>query len=119
MKAVNDDIYINEPQLMSRRQRIGDAMATGLMWALYSYLWAPLVSLVEWLLGFEFAYDVMVRAGGLHVLEEVMYFYGLMIFADTQTSSSGGLFPSHPCYARWFLSALSCWLYRAAHPPVL
>jgi biofilm PGA synthesis protein PgaD len=80
MKAVNDDIYINEPQLMSRRQRIGDAMATGLMWALYSYLWAPLVSLVAWLLGFEFAYDVMVRAGGLHVLEEVMYFYGLMIF---------------------------------------
>jgi biofilm PGA synthesis protein PgaD len=80
MKAGNDDIYVNEPHLLSRRHRVGDAMATGLMWALYSYLWAPFISLVAWLLGFEFAYDVMVRAGGIHVLKEVLYFYGLMIF---------------------------------------
>jgi biofilm PGA synthesis protein PgaD len=80
MKAVNDDVYINEPQLLSRRHRIGNALVTGVMWALYSYLWAPFVSLVAWLLGFEFAYDVMVRAGGIHVLKEVMSFYGLMVF---------------------------------------
>lgn len=80
MKASNDEIYVNVPHLLSRRHRVGDAMATGLMWALYSYLWAPFVSLVAWLLGFEFAYAVMVRAGGIHVLKEVMYWYGLMIF---------------------------------------
>ncbi len=55
-------------------------MVTALMWILYSYLWAPFISLVAWLLGFEFAYDVMVRAGGIHVLKDVMYWYGLMIF---------------------------------------
>ena len=80
MKAGNDDIYVNAPHLMSRRHRVGDAMATGLMWALYSYLWAPFISLVAWLLGFEFAYAVMVRAGGIHVLKDVMYWYGLMVF---------------------------------------
>ena len=80
MKADNDDIYINVPHLVSRRHRLGDAMVTGLMWALYSYLWAPFVSLVAWLLGFEFAYAVMVRAGGIHVLKDVMYWYGLMVF---------------------------------------
>jgi len=79
MKAENDDIYVNVPHLLSRRHRLTDAMATGLMWAFYSYLWAPFVSLVAWLLGFEFAYAVMVRAGGIYVLKEVMYWYGLMV----------------------------------------
>jgi len=79
MKASNDDIYINAPHLLSRRHRVVDAMATGLMWALYSYLWAPFISLVAWLLGFEFAYAVMVRAGGIHVLKDVAYWYGLMV----------------------------------------
>ena len=80
MKASNDDIYVNAPHLMSRRHRLSDAMATGLMWVLYSYLWAPFVSLVAWLLGFEFAYAVMVRAGGINVLKDVIYWYGLMVF---------------------------------------
>jgi biofilm PGA synthesis protein PgaD len=80
MKASNDDIYVNAPHLMSQRHRVADAMATGFMWMLYSYLWAPFVSLVAWLLGFEFAYAVMVRAGGIHVLKDVMYSYGLMVF---------------------------------------
>jgi biofilm PGA synthesis protein PgaD len=80
MKADNDDIYINVPHLVSRRHRLGDAMVTGLMWALYSYLWAPFISLIAWLLGFEFAYAVMVRAGGIHVLKDVIFSYGLMVF---------------------------------------
>jgi biofilm PGA synthesis protein PgaD len=79
MKAGNDDIYINVPHLLSRRHRVRDAMATGLMWALYSYLWAPIVSLVAWLQGFEFAYAVMVRAGCINVLKYVLYWYGLMV----------------------------------------
>jgi biofilm PGA synthesis protein PgaD len=80
MKAGNDDIYVNVPHLTTRRHRVGDAMATGLMWALYTYLWAPFISLVAWLLGFEFAYAVMVRAGGIHALKDVMNWYGLMVF---------------------------------------
>ena len=49
------------------------------MWAVYSYLWAPLVSLVAWLLGFEFAYDVMVRAGGFAILKDILWFYSVMV----------------------------------------
>ena len=79
MKASNDDIYVNVPHLLSRRHRVADAIATGLMWAFYSDLWAPLISLVAWLPGFEFAFAVMVRAGGIHVLKEVMHWYGLMV----------------------------------------
>ena len=51
------------------------------MWIVYSYLWAPFVSLLAWLLGFEFAYDVMIRAGGIHMLLESLYWYGMMLIA--------------------------------------
>jgi biofilm PGA synthesis protein PgaD len=74
-------LHIDAPELLSRRRRLGDALATGFMWIIYSYLWAPLVSLLAWLLGFEFAYDVMIRAGGIHMLLESLSWYGKMLIA--------------------------------------
>jgi biofilm PGA synthesis protein PgaD len=74
-----DNLHIDAPYMLSRRRRLGDAVVTGLMWILYSYLWAPLISLIAWLLGFEFAYDVMVRAGGIHTLKEVLWWYGIVV----------------------------------------
>lgn len=79
MASSPESLHINAPELLSRRRRLGDAFVTGVMWALYSYLWAPLISLIAWLLGFEFAYDVMVRAGGLKVLEEMLLWYTAMV----------------------------------------
>ena len=73
------NLHINMPKLLPRRRRVADAVLTALMWAFYSYLWAPLISLVAWLLGFEFAYDVLVRAGGLELLKEVILFYGTTV----------------------------------------
>ena len=72
-------LHINMPKLLPRRRRVADAVLTALMWAFYSYLWAPLISLVAWLLGFEFAYDVLVRAGGLELLKDVILFYGTTV----------------------------------------
>lgn len=74
-----NQLRIDAPHLLTRRRRLSDAFVTGFMWLLYSYLWAPFISLVAWLLGFEFAYGVMVRAGGIHVLREVLLFYGVMV----------------------------------------
>ena len=79
MVAASDNVHIHAPHLLSRRRRIGDTFMTGLMWLLYSYLWAPFISLMAWLLGFEFAYDVMVRAGGLETLKQVLWGYGIII----------------------------------------
>jgi biofilm PGA synthesis protein PgaD len=58
-----------------------DAVVTGFMWIVYTYLWAPLISLIAWLLGFEFAYDVMIRAGGFEYLKEVIWFYSIVVAA--------------------------------------
>lgn len=79
MSAPPEKLHINAPELLTRRQRLGDALVTGAMWAIYTYLWAPLLSLIAWLLGFEFAYDVMVRSGGLEALKTVMLWYSLML----------------------------------------
>lgn len=79
MAEIEQNIHINAPQLLSRRRRVGDALVTGFMWAVYSYLWAPLISLFAWLLGFEFAYDVIVRAGGIHSLKEILAIYSMLV----------------------------------------
>lgn len=79
MAEIEQNVHINAPHLLSRGRRISDAVVTGAMWALYSYLWAPLISLFAWLLGFEFAYDVIVRAGGIHSLREVLAVYSIMV----------------------------------------
>jgi biofilm PGA synthesis protein PgaD len=79
MAVTKDTLHIESSQLVPRRRRVADALITALMWAVYSYLWAPLISLVAWLLGFEFAYDVMVRAGGFAILKDVLWFYSVMV----------------------------------------
>jgi biofilm PGA synthesis protein PgaD len=79
LAATEDKVLIDSPQLLSRRRRVVDGLITGFMWIVYSYLWAPLISLVAWLLGFEFAYDVMIRAGGIGTLKEVVTFYSIVV----------------------------------------
>ena len=71
--------HIYAPHLLSQRRRVGDTIVTGLMWILYSYLWVPFISLLAWLLGLEFGYDVMVRAGGVNALKEVLWWYGIVL----------------------------------------
>ena len=79
MAVSRETLHIESPESVPRRRRIADAVITAFMWAVYSYLWAPLVSLVAWLLGFEFAYDVMVRAGGFAILKDILWFYSVMV----------------------------------------
>ena len=79
VSPVGKDLHIDVPHLVSRRRRASDTVATAVMWVLYSYLWAPFISLLTWLLGFEFAYDVMVRAGGANGLLEILMYYGIVL----------------------------------------
>ena len=79
MNSAPENLHINVPELLSRRRRFRDAFVTAFMWLVYTYLWAPFVSLIAWLLGFEFAYDVMIRSGGIQGLKNVLSWYGLML----------------------------------------
>jgi len=79
MRDSADEICIDRPELQSPRERLRDTLATGFMWLLYAYLWLPLISLMAWILGFEFAYDVMIRAGGAAHLRTVLFWYAVAI----------------------------------------
>ena len=79
MASVPNEFEIDAPELMTRRQRARDTVVTAAMWAFYLYLWLPLLSLFAWLLGFEFAYAVMVTAGGAERLMSVLGSYSLVV----------------------------------------
>ena len=78
MSAVREP-QIDAPELLTRRERARDTFATALMWGIYLYLWVPLISLFAWLLGFEFAYDVMVRSGGSRNLGGILVVCGVVV----------------------------------------
>jgi biofilm PGA synthesis protein PgaD len=79
MAAVDPNTCIDAPGLLTAKQRARDSLITAGMWGAYLYLWVPLISLGAWLLGFEFAYDVMVRAGGARDLVHVLRMFGVAI----------------------------------------
>ena len=83
MNSAERDMHIFAPELLSKTERTRDTIFTAIMWAFYLYLWVPLISLFAWLLGFEFAYDIMIRSGGVTHLAKVVWLYGgivLVIF---------------------------------------
>ena len=79
MVEVPQNMYFEAPEEMTPPQRARDAIVTALLWAVYLYLWVPLISLLAWALGFEFAYDVMVRAGGARDLLPILLEYAVVI----------------------------------------
>lgn len=79
MPSTGKQRTIDAPQLLTGRQRVRDTAITGLMWIFYAYLWLPAVSLAAWLLGIDFAYEVMVRAGGAEGLRTILGWYGLAL----------------------------------------
>ena len=94
MSSTSDQVHIDAPELLTGQQRTRDTLFTAIMWAVYLYLWVPLVSLFAWLLGFEFAYDIMIRSAGAQDLGGVLIVYGviiLVIFATVAFWSLGNL----------------------------
>src|SRR3954447_9446740 len=71
---MGESIIIESPALQSRRQRGLFAVITGVMWAMWCYLWLPVVSLIEWLLGLPSKYQSFVLHG-YSALQEVLPVY--------------------------------------------
>lgn len=73
------DVIINARNVVSRRIRNRDRVLTTLMWVLYAYLWLPLISLGAWYLGVQFAYDLVIRAGGTEPLVSLLLSFLLIL----------------------------------------
>jgi biofilm PGA synthesis protein PgaD len=70
---------IDAPELLTGQQRARDVVFTGVMWFIYAYLWLPAISLGAWLLGMNFAYEVLVRAGGISALNRVLFWFAVAL----------------------------------------
>jgi len=79
MADAPQEMYYAAPEELTPQQRARDALITAILWAAYLYLWVPLVSLLAWAMGFEFAYDVMVRAGGASDLLPILLEYAVVV----------------------------------------
>jgi biofilm PGA synthesis protein PgaD len=79
MADAPQEMYFAAPEELTTRERARDALITAVLWAAYLYLWVPLVSLLAWAMGFEFAYEVMVRAGGASDLLPILLEYAVVV----------------------------------------
>lgn len=94
MSTTRRNVQIDLPELLTRPQRTRDRVFTAIMWGVYLYLWAPIVTLLAWLLGFEFGYDIMIRQGEAQNLGGILKTYTiavLLILAVVTIWSLGNL----------------------------
>jgi biofilm PGA synthesis protein PgaD len=76
---MNKPLIISRPELQSPQQKYFFSLLTLAFWLIWFYLWLPLVSLVAWMMGFEFFYEHMIRLNGVFGLLDVIGWYGLVV----------------------------------------
>ena len=70
---------IERPDLQSPQQRTLYGALTLAFWALWFYLWLPVLALLAWALGFQQAYKYMVVLDGYQQLLRLLGIYSLII----------------------------------------
>jgi biofilm PGA synthesis protein PgaD len=76
---VKPPLIIERPDLQSARQRTLYGLLTLVFWALWFYLWVPLLALLAWALGVQQAFKYMAVVGSYHQMAKVLGDYGLVI----------------------------------------
>src|SRR5271166_4795502 len=72
-------LIIDRPGLQTARQRLFFGSMTIVFWALWIYLWLPILALIGWALGFKIAYYEMVVKNGYVGLVHLLGFYATVI----------------------------------------
>jgi len=90
-ESMTDTTILAPKDLISRRYKARDALLTTLLWVVYAYFWLPLISLLAWLAGIDFAYDLVIEAGGPENLIVLLLWFLIMllIIAAIVTGWSG------------------------------
>ncbi len=72
-------LIINAPDLQTMRQRFVSSFFTFLFWAIWMYLWLPLVSLVAWLVGIDLFYQQMIVQSGYQSVAALIGWFVLAV----------------------------------------
>lgn len=74
------ELIIDRPGLQTKRQRLLFGSMTLVFWALWIYLWLPVLALLGWALGFKIAYYEMVTKNGyVGVLQVLGWFITIIV----------------------------------------
>jgi biofilm PGA synthesis protein PgaD len=74
------EVIIDQPQWQTLRQRVVFGSMTALFWALWVYLWLPLLAFIGWVLGLKITYDEMVARAGYIELVHRLGLYSFVVF---------------------------------------
>lgn len=73
------DLIIEDPKLQTLGQKTLYGLLTVVFWALWIYLWLPLITLLAWAFGISRFVDIMVVGQGFEALKEVIVVYFIVI----------------------------------------
>jgi biofilm PGA synthesis protein PgaD len=72
-------LIIRAPRLQTMGQRFSSSLVTIIFWALWLYLWQPIISIIAWGFGFQFFYENMISLGGIQGLLNVLTTYLIVL----------------------------------------
>lgn len=72
-------LILNMPDLVSVPTKIGSGFFTVIFWALFIYLWVPLITLVAWAMGIYHAYGEVKYAQELLDLRHLVFIYSMVV----------------------------------------
>jgi biofilm PGA synthesis protein PgaD len=72
-------LILNMPDKVSVPTKIGSGLFTIIFWALFIYLWVPLITVVAWALGIYHAYSEVTYAQELLNLRHLAFIYSMVV----------------------------------------
>lgn len=78
-EPAEDDLIIERPELQSWPRLLGSRLVTAAAWAIYVYLWLPMLTLIAWLAGIGVAYQQMVEYGGYRIALDMWTTFAIAI----------------------------------------
>lgn len=74
-------LILNMPDLVARHKKIGSSIFTIIFWALFAYLWMPLITLIAWTLGLRHSYNEALYIAELINFKHLAFVYSMIVFA--------------------------------------
>jgi biofilm PGA synthesis protein PgaD len=72
------DYTIRFRKALSATHRTREIIVTSVLWVVYGYLWLPVISLLAWYYGIDFAYEMVLAAGGPDALISTLIWFGIV-----------------------------------------
>jgi biofilm PGA synthesis protein PgaD len=74
-------LILNMPDLVSRHTKIGSSIFTVLFWAIFVYLWMPVITVVAWMAGVYHSYGEMAYTRDMKDLSHLAFVYAIIVAA--------------------------------------